>query len=292
MRLHIFVWTMISASFLSADATPEAPLTVFPKIPQYRALLQHGRQALDQGRPESAAADFRSVLGMMMADRLAPGVMFPVRIALATAYLESGDLRHAEESLLEATRSQTGTMSDLAAVQLANNWGSLHLKRGRCEQARKEFADALIRVEGNPAGWPLTATLFDNLSAAEIALRLYPEALIHQQEAIRRWQVWLPAGHPDMIKAYASLATAQYFSNNATAAQASMRTAIDSARRSFGDRSPLLADLLESQAIILRRLGLKREARAASTEARRISRPKTNGSSAYTVDYRSLISTH
>jgi tetratricopeptide (TPR) repeat protein len=222
---------------------------------------------------------------------LAAPATFARQIAGATSYLESGNLRRAEEILLELSRLQEGKMDELEAAILANVWGCLHLKQGRFGQARTELAGALSRISEDRGGSQLTATLLYNLTAAEIQLALYAEALLHQQEAIRRWQMRLPASHPVLIKSYGTLATVQYMLNDAAAAHVSMLTAIDSARHSLGDRSPLLADLLESHAIILRRLGLKSDAKAAEMEARHIRRPNHPEADALTVDVKTLMRT-
>ena len=50
----------------------------------------------------------------MEADHLPFGSTFPARIALATAYLQSIDLRRAEETLLDASQVQSGTPGDPA----------------------------------------------------------------------------------------------------------------------------------------------------------------------------------
>jgi tetratricopeptide (TPR) repeat protein len=285
MILRYVVWPLIGIGSLLA-ATSQEPLSTLLATPRYGPLLQQGRRALEVGRAELAAADFRQALDRMDADHLPPTLLFPVRMALTTAYLQSDDLRRADQTLLEATRSQSRTNDDLVDAELANNWACLHLKQSRVEQARMEFTEVLNRVARNPSGWQVTPSVLENLAITEIRLGLYREALSHQQEALRRWKIYLPATHINLIKAYTSLATIQYRLNDPAAAGASMRMAIDTGRQSLGDRSPLMAKLLRNYAIVLRRLNKKREAKAFEVEASRISPPETGP---LTVDTQAMV---
>ena len=289
MLLNAAIWTLIVVSRSQGVTPGEGGPGLFDGT-DYGALLKQARRAIDIGRPDQAVWAYRKALEKMEADRISAGLRCPIRIALATAHLETGQLRRAEESLLEADRCQPMMEGNFAAAALANAWGGLHVTQGRYREARLDFAGGLGRIPKDRG--PLSSTLLDNLAAAEIRLDLYPDALAHQNEALRRWQALMP-GHPlKLIKAYVGVAAAQYYSSDLDAAHSSMLQAIASTRRFFGEGSPVMADVLESNAVILRRLGLKREARSAENQAHRIRPAKIGGQSAYTVDVNTLLSKH
>jgi tetratricopeptide (TPR) repeat protein len=127
-----------------------------------------------------------------------------------------------------------------------------------------------------PAARGLLPTLLHNLAAVEMLTARYAEALDHEREAIRVWENTLLPDDPDLIRAWASLASLQYMMGRPRESRLSMEHALSAAVRAFGLANPLLADLLDSDAVILDRLKLKKQAnserrRARETRPRRLS---------------------
>ena len=67
--------------------------------------------------------------------------------------------------------------------------------------------------------------------------------------------------HPHFVKGFAALAALQYLSGEPLEAHESIQRAIASARKLYGPKHSMLADLLNSDAVILDRLKRKREAK-------------------------------
>jgi tetratricopeptide (TPR) repeat protein len=230
--------------------------------------VSDGNRALDTGRPLEAIRSFRMALesgSTVPADR-----RHALLVALATAYLDAGDLHGAEATLVEASRTAPGDA--LSKAELENDWGSLLLKQGRLEESYGRFAAALELLNGHAEGKQLEPAVLNNLAATEIRLGRYAQALNHQRDALTRWAAFESPDHPDVIKGRASLATLEFLIGQAEAARHSMDLAIASARRTYGSDSEALRDLLENQVIILKKLGLKKESKSALAEARRIGR--------------------
>jgi len=75
---------------------------------------------------------------------------------------------------------------------------------------------------------------------------------------------------------WASLASLQYMMGQAHEAKLSMERALASAEKTYGPVHPMIADLLESDAVILDKLKLKKDARQARARARKIRGAGTN----------------
>jgi tetratricopeptide (TPR) repeat protein len=229
--------------------------------------ISDGKRALECGRPLDAIRSFRLALAARSSSD-SSGSLHPVLIALATAYLDAGDLHEAERTLVEANRTAPGDA--VSKAELENDWGSLLLKQGRLSESDDRFTHALDLLRGNKAGNDLAPAVLNNLAATEVRLGRYGEALGHEKEALARWAAFESPDHPDLIKGNASLATIEFMVGRTEEARHSMDLAIASARRTYGPKSELVGDLLESQAVILKKLGLKKDAKSVQAEARKI----------------------
>jgi tetratricopeptide (TPR) repeat protein len=98
----------------------------------------------------------------------------------------------------------------------------------------------------------------------------YAEALDREREAIRVWEHTLSPDHPDLIRAYASLSSLEYMMGQPHEARLAMERALASAARTYGPMDPLMADLLESDALILDALRMKKQAQLERNRARKI----------------------
>jgi len=193
-----------------------------------------------------------------------------LRVMLATALLEAGQDRQAEAALQKAGESSALVAGGLARAELLNVWSALHLKRGQLSAAEEELRHAWQTAAQSPEAGDLRPTVLHNLAAVEMRTGRYTEALGRESEAIRVWEHTLSPDHPNLIRAYASLASLEYMMGRPRQAEPAMERALASAARTYGPTHPLLADLLESHALILDRLKMKKQAQRERTHAREI----------------------
>jgi hypothetical protein len=98
----------------------------------------------------------------------------------------------------------------------------------------------------------------------------YADALRDELAAMHQLKKTLAPDHPTLIRSWASLASLQYMMGQPQEAKVSMERALASAEKTYGPEHALMADLLESDAVVLDKLKLKREAGRARDRARRI----------------------
>lgn len=228
-----------------------------------------GNRALDRGKPEEAVRDFAQAIEEAMRGGASVADLVRLRVTLATAYMEAGRYRDVEAVLHAAERS-AGSAAGIPRAELLNAWSALHLKIGRLPEAEAELVEARRIVVRLPDAGLLPATVLHNLAAVEMRTGRYSEALENEQEALRRFKPALSADHPTLIRAWASLASIQYMTGHVQDARVSIELALASAERTYGPAHPLIADLLESDAVVLDKLKLKKSAREARARARRI----------------------
>jgi tetratricopeptide (TPR) repeat protein len=150
-----------------------------------------------------------------------------------------------------------------------NAWASLDLAQGKLSAAEPRLQHAEEILEQIPGASSDLAVVFNNLAAIEMRSGRYPAAYDHARRAVDLWINSTPGG-ADLIRGWASLGSIQYLTGRYQDAPASLRNAISLAEVYYGPRNPLLADLLDSYAIVLVRLHLRREAKEARLHASRI----------------------
>ncbi len=189
------------------------------------------------------------------------------QIMLATAYLERHDYREAE-TLLRTTVLQP--LDRVGRGELLNAWSALHMALGRFSDAEADLRPALPIVRELPNPGDLLPTILHNLAAAEMRTGDYAQALSHEQDSLRLLEQETSPDQPILIHVWASLASVQFLNRQAREANASMRQALALTRNTYGPQDALVADLLESHAVILDQLKLKKEARLDRERARKI----------------------
>ena len=239
--------------------------------PQMNWMAQ-GNRALDAGNPRQAAAAFACGLDIRLRLRATAEELLHLRVRLATAFMEGGQDRQAEAALQEAGKSAALLAGGLARAEFLNAWSALHLKRGELFAAEGELLDAWRIAAQSPEAGDLRPTVLHNLAAVEMRTGRYAEALGREREAIRIWEHTLTPAHPNLIRAYASLASLEYMIGQPHEAKPAMERALAAAARTYGPTHPLLADLLESDALILDKLKMKKQAQRERAHARDIRR--------------------
>jgi len=230
-----------------------------------------GNRALDQGKPQEAAIDFVQALKTAIEAGAPAKDRAHLRVTLATAYLEAGAYRETEAVLQEAQNNAGEFTDGVCHVELLNAWSALHVKLGQLPAAEAELKEALpVAMNLTDAG-DLPATVLHNLAAVEMRTGQYARSLGHESEAMRRLSNTLAPDHPTLIRGWASLAALQYMMGEPGEAKESMEHAIRSAENTYGPTHPLLADLLMSDAVVLDKLKLHKDARRARGRALKIS---------------------
>jgi tetratricopeptide (TPR) repeat protein len=228
-----------------------------------------GNRALDKGSAEEAAADFARALDEHLRAGVPVKDLLHLRVTLATAYMEARRYREMEAVLQEAQKT-VGKLTDrLSRAELLNAWSALHLKLGRVAEAQSELQEARGIVEELPDPGDLLPTVLHNLAAVEMRTRRYEAALGHEQEAIRGLENASVPDYAMLIRAWASLGSLQYMMSQPQEARVSTERALMLAENTYGPTHPLVADLLESDAVVLEKLRLKRDARRARERALR-----------------------
>jgi tetratricopeptide (TPR) repeat protein len=229
-----------------------------------------GNSAWEKGSPEEAAADFARALEGRVRAGSAEADLLPLRITLATAYMEAGEYREMEAVLQGAQKTAWQVKDGVLRAELLNAWSALHLKLGRVPAAEAELREArrsAMKVS-NPGD--VLPTVLHNLAAVEMRTGEYTEALNDEREAVNLFEKMLTPDHPTMIRGWASMASLECLTGQPGDAKKLIERALASAERAYDPKNPLIADLLESDAVILDRLKLKKEAKLARLRARKI----------------------
>lgn len=229
-----------------------------------------GNRALDKGSPEEAAGDFALALDADIRAGASAKDLLHLRVTLATAYMEAGAYREMEAVLQEAQKTAWQLTDGLSRAELLNAWSALHLKLGQLSAAEAELQEARRIVMKLPEPGALLPAVLHNLAAIEMRTGRYADALTDELAAMHRLEKTLAPDHPTLIRGWASMASLQYMMGQPQEANVSMERALASAEKTYGPEHALIADLLESDAIVLDKLKLKREARRARDRARQI----------------------
>ena len=229
-----------------------------------------GNHALDKGSPEEAAADFAQALDANVRAGASAKDLLHLRVTLATAHMEAGAYREMEAVLQEAQKTANQLTDGVSRAELLNAWSALHLKLGKLSAAEAELREARRIVMQLPEPGDLLPTVLHNLAAVEMRTGRYADALSDELAGLCRLEKMVAPDHPMLIRGWASLASLQYMLGKPQDAKVSLERALASAEKTYGPEHALVADLLESDAVVLDKMKLKREARRARDRARKI----------------------
>ena len=229
-----------------------------------------GNRALDNGSPEEAAADFAQALAEQVRAGASMKDLLHLRVTLATAYLEAGEYRKMQTVLEQAQEGTRQVTDGRSRAELLNAWSALHMKLGQLPAAEAELQEAQRIVMKMTDAGDLLPTVLHNLAGVEMRTGRYADALGNEREAMRRFETLLAPDHPTLIRGWASLASLEYMMGQPQKARTSIERAIASAEKTYGSTHPLVADLLESAAIVFDKLKLAKEAKRARGRARKI----------------------
>jgi len=229
-----------------------------------------GNRAWEKGSPEEAAADFARALDVQARSGRSAADLLPLRITLATSYMEAGEYRAMEAVLQESQKTAWQLTDDVSRAELLNAWSALHLKLGQLSAAEAELREARRSVMKVADPGDILPTVLHNLAAIEMRTGAFSDALSNESEAVRLFEKSLRPDDPTIIRGSASMASLEYLAGRPGDARKSIERAIAAAERTYGSTHPMLADLLESDAVICDKLKLRKQAKGARNRARKI----------------------
>ncbi len=229
-----------------------------------------GDLALYEGHPAEAAADYSRALEMHVQAGAPDADLLHLRVYLVTAYLESGDIRGAEGVLRQVDDGGVTIEDGRSRAEVLNAWAAVHTFQGKWNETERELDEARGILLHTPEPGDLLPSVLHNLAAIEMRTGAYAQALINERGALERWGNAPNQDIRHLVKGWAALGAVQYLVGQPREAHRSLERAIATARKTYGPSHPLLAALLESDAVILDRLKLKKEAKLAQGEAQQI----------------------
>ncbi len=232
----------------------------------YILLLAAGA-AMDSGRFLDAAHDYELAIQEMRQAGTPAQDVVRARISLSTAYLQLEEFRKAETVLRETQILGNLPAWDNAALENAR--ASLDLAQGKLTAAEPRLRIAQGILEQIPGASTDLAVVLNNLAAIEMRSGRYTESYDHARRAIDLWKNATPHS-PDLIRGLGSLASIEYVTGRTMDAASSLRNAISLTQSYYGARHPLMADLLDSYAVVLVRLHQTRDAKEARRQAAKI----------------------
>ena len=109
-----------------------------------------GNRALYQGRPSEAVSDYRRALDAEVRAGGPADTLLHLRVDLATACLETGDIHCAESVLKQA--DEAGSPAGLSRAELLNAWAAVYTFQGRWSETERDLEQArgILRQVAQP----------------------------------------------------------------------------------------------------------------------------------------------
>jgi tetratricopeptide (TPR) repeat protein len=170
-----------------------------------------------------------------------------------------------------ATNARQGSAQKLAIVR-----GCLALilkNQKRYQEEESLLLDALAGLSSQPSPNPhLMGAFLNNLAMLRLEQGRNQESIDLQQKSIRVLEAALGQDHPSLVVPFNNLASTYFKEDHFSEASLTYQRAIDICRKTLGEDHLDCAVLLENYAVVLRKLGRKREARKADAAGQHIER--------------------
>jgi tetratricopeptide (TPR) repeat protein len=203
------------------------------------------------------------------------GSRFWLLTSLAELEFERQDYAQAKRWLYQAEQTIDGLPAEAPErVRLFNAWGTLHLVQGNLTAAERELSRS-ARLGESTAPAEDRAAALHNLAAVEMHLSRFPEAEVHETQALEIWRGRLGERHYYVMKAWIGLSSVQGLRGDWPAAAQSLQHAL-----AIGESEEALANY----AVVLDKLKRSKEAKAIRL---RLQRPPS--SPPFLVDVKSLV---
>ena len=192
---------------------------------------------------------------------------------LAAVYVETGQIGKAARLDLEtwAQRLAGNPAAQADLVPLLQNLGTLDSLRGRAAGAEARFRQALDLLPTREASVE-RAVLLNNWGLASVRLSRYDAAIEHLRRSTAIWEEVRGPWDRNRGLALHALGIACTAAGRLEEAEPYLRNALAISERSFGASNVRTAAILQSYAVLLRKLHRNGEAREMSARSGRISR--------------------
>lgn len=241
------------------------------KYPEEIALARGNLGALYQDLSRPAEAERQYV----KADALLRGKSTPlseilrsrISLNLASLFLETGQHGKAERIISELSKRNIEDKND--AARLRGTIGSLHMVRGRYEEARREFLAALEWWNSQNDSMN-AAVVLNNLGVLAMEQGDTKVAEAHLSEGVRLWQTMADPDSPASLRGMANYGAALVFNGKGAAAKDILERALGIAKRWHGENTLVTAQVAMLYSAALDTTGSKKEAKRLRTETQRI----------------------
>jgi tetratricopeptide (TPR) repeat protein len=155
----------------------------------------------------------------------------------------------------------------------------------RYQEEEPLLQDALADLVRSKAADPaLMAAAFNNLAVLRFDQERYQESVDLQLESIRVWETALGNEHPSLVAPLNNLATTNLTMARFDDAERTFQRAINLCKKTLGEDHVDYAVILENYAVVLRKVGRKREAKKFKVQGDQIERAsnRRNGVSSTT----------
>ena len=190
-----------------------------------------------------------------------------------------------------AVNERTGSVKTITVIREC--LAQILRSEKRYQEEEPLLQDALADLVRQKAPDPaLVAAALNNLAVLRFDQGRYQESVDLELESIRVWEMALGKEHPSLVVPLNDLATAYLKVTRFDDADAAYRRAINICRETLGVNHVEYAALLKNYAVVLRKLGHKREAKKLQAQGEQIQRAvnRRNGVGS-TIDVSALRST-
>lgn len=172
----------------------------------------------------------------------------------------AGDAKGAEDALFRAITAAQSAGDEIGAARLMAQLASLAGKGERAAEGRRwvELASAVVERDG-PAP-DLEAQVLDAKAWIDYDERKIDDAIAAGRRAVELREQALPAGHPDVARAYLTYGTMLNGSGHPARAEEAYRKALPILQRAFGPEHPQIASALHGLGTMCKHQGRYREA--------------------------------
>lgn len=211
---------------------------------------------------------------------------------LGILYGDKGEYAKAERFLGRALAIAKASGGDPETVaNLEDGLASIYVRRGRYEEARPLFEDALMLARKTPGpDDSRSAGVLNNLAALLFRTGKTAEALAASRQALEILEPRAAARPAELAQVLNNLGFFCAQSGSLAEAENHYRRALAAAEPALGGDHPLVGSLLEGYGDVLRRTHRKSEAKAVERRAKSIlARNSRENALGLTVDARSLV---
>jgi tetratricopeptide (TPR) repeat protein len=217
-----------------------------------------------------------------------------IQTNLATLYLDTDQYSKGEQvrEQLEKATASVLTFDPVSVARLMTVIGSLEHVRNRDDEAERYYSRSLAAFRQAQGSVSADAALVEaNLGFLKLQAGHYDQAAGLFQQAIREIEIALDSKNPALLRPLICLATCENMRGNSIEAESAAERAVELSLQVFGEKHAVTATAMLQQAIALRMLHRKRQARKLEKCANAwLNTDAHNNLAGYTVELHALTS--